>query len=708
MSSPADAIPAPATPRRAGFFWPALLLVGLTLLAYLPVSKAGYIWDDDAYLTANVYLNDLAGLREIWFTWGATPDYYPLTFTTFWLEKRVWGDSPTGYHMVNVVLHAVGAILLWRVLLRLRFSEGVALVCAAIFAVHPVHVESVAWICERKNVLSGALYFLAMLAFFRFYRYEDDEPIAAHRWPWLAMTIALYLLSELAKTVTVTLPVILLVIVWWKRARLTRRDIAIALGMLVLGLPLCYPAMWTQRHVVVAYGPEFDQTLLQRVLIAGRVIWFYAGKIVLPTNLTFIYPKWDINPAVWWQWLFPITAAATPFALWRLRDRIGRGPLAAVLCFGITLAPASGFFRIYWHRYSYVADHVQHLASTAIVVLLVCAAASLLQRFVRARATPMLVAAVVIGVLGVQAFVQCFAYRDAMTLWQDTIAKDPTSWMAISNRGVQYELLGDEARARADYERAIEINPKHYESLGNLATILTREKNYARAESLARRANEANPRYSPAYHALAKLALETGRPGEAVAVYRQAIDSRPRDSEMRYNLAVALARIGEIAESYTRFAEALKRNEDDAMTLRAMGRFLELQSRRGDAIAFYRKALAKDSSDIESMQRLAWLLATVSDDALRDGAEAVRLGERGVELTRGQAPEMLDALAAAYAEAGRFDEAATLASRVAATAEAMARSLPPPASDRARQLAQTAAQHAAAYAQKRPWREPAR
>lgn len=687
--------------------WPALLLVGVTLVAYLPVTRAGYIWDDDAYLTANIYLNDLAGLREIWFTWGATPDYYPLTFTTFWIEKRVWGDSPTGYHLVNVGLHAVGAILLWRVLLRLRFGDGIALLSAAVFAVHPIHVESVAWICERKNVLSGALYFLAMLAFFRFYRYEDDEPVDSRRWPWLVLTVALYLLSELTKTVTVTLPLILLVIIWWKRGRVVRRDIAIAVGMLALGLPLCYPAMWTQRHVVGAYGPEFEQTLLQRVLIAGRAIWFYAGKIILPAKLTFIYPKWHVDPAVWWQWLFPITAGATPAVLWRSRDRLGRGPLAAALCFGITLAPASGFFRIYWHRYSYVADHVQHLASTAIVVLAVCAAAALVRRVTRSQRAPAIIAAVVVAALGVQSFAQCFVYRDAMTLWQDTIEKDPTSWMAISNRGVQHELLGDTARARADYERAIELNPRHYESLGNLATILIREKNFTRAESLARRANEANPRYGPAYHALAMLALETGRPDEAVNAYRKAVEMRPRDSEMRYHLAVALARTGAIAESYTRFAEALKRGEDDAMTLRAMGRFLEMQSRRGDAIAYYRKAIQKAPEDIESMQRLAWLLATARDDALRDGAEAVRLGERGAELTRGQAPEMLDALAAAYAEVGRFDEASALASRVAVAADAMARSLAPPASDRARQLARDVAQRAATYAQNRPWREPA-
>lgn len=698
---------------------PALALLAMSILAYIPAFSATYIWDDDAYVTGNPFLKDAAGLHAIWFKWGATPDYYPLTFTTFWLEHQVWQDNPHGYHAVNIVLHGIGAVLLWRVLLRLRMSPGVAFVAAAVFAVHPVHVESVAWICERKNVLSGILYFLAMLSFFRFYRYEDDEPIAARRWPWLVMTIALYLLAELAKTVALTLPLVLLAIIWWKRGRVTLREIAIAVVMLALGAPLCYPAMWTQHHIVGAYGTEFDQTLAQRVLIAGRVLWFYAGKIVWPAELIFIYPKWSVAPGVWWQWLFPITAAATPVVLWIMRRRIGRGPLAAALCFGVTLAPAVGFFRIYWHRYTYVADHVQHLASTALVVLLVAAGAAAIARFARSRPrVPVIVSAIVLFALGARTFAQAFVYRDAMTLWEHTIEHDPDSWMAISNRGVQYELINRLDLARKDYVRAIEINPDHYESLTNLALILRREKNDAEAEKLLIRALKAHPRYTAAYNTYAQLMIDRGDTAEAVALQRKALEQRPGDYETRYQLAIALARrAGDvpgadsdaaIAEGYQHFAVALNRPGDDAMTLRAMARFLEMQGVRGRAVAFYRRALAKDDKDVESIQRLAWILATAADDKVRDGVEALRLAQRGADLTRGQAPEMLDALAAAYAENGRFDEAAALASRTAEATRAMAAKVPPPASQRALALANDMARRAQAYAEKRPWRESPR
>lgn len=707
VSSPVAAAPALAPPRHPGAFWPAVFLVALTLLAYLPVTKAGYVWDDDALLTGNPNMLDAQGLWRTWTDPEANLDYYPLTFTSWWLEWRLWGDKPLGYHANNVLMHACVALVLWRVLRRLGFSPSAAWITAALFALHPVQVESVAWVAERKNTLSGLFYMLAAYAFVRFIELDDAEPRRGARWRWYALSLLLYVCAMLSKPLVMTLAAALPLAAWARRGRITRRDIGLAIPYLTLAVPMAGLTMWVQHHNVGARGEEFSHTMLDRVLIAGRAWWFYLSKLAAPVNLTFAYERWDIRATQWWQWFYPLAALVAAGVAWARRRTLGVGVFIAIAFFTVTLSPALGFIPVYWHRYYFVADHMQYVACIGPLAVAAQLIASALAR-PPSRRIAIAGAGVVLAVLGVQTFTHCFAYRDAMTLWQDTIRKNPDSWMAIGNRGVQYEIRGDLARARADYERAIELNPRHYESLTNLAAMLAREQSFSRAETLARRAIEANPRYGPAYHALATPMIEAGRPEVAVAVYREAVAARPRDLEMRYRLAVVLARTGAIAECHTRFAEALKRGEDDAMTLRAMGRFLELQSRRGDAIAFYRKALAKEANDIESMQRLAWLLATVSDDALRDGAEAVRLGERGAELTRGQAPEMLDALAAAYAEAGRFDEAASLASRVAASADAMARSLPPPASDRARQLAQAASRHAAAYTQKRPWREPAK
>ena len=688
------------------------MLVGLSLIAYLPVFQNGFIWDDDAYITENVHLQSTQGLRAIWLEWGATIDYYPLTFTTFWLEARCFGvESATPFHTTNVLLHAAGAVLLWLVLLRLRLSEGVAWVAAAIFAVHPVHVESVAWICERKNVLSAVLYFLTLLVFMRFYRFDEESPVASRRWPWLLLTIVLYVLSILAKTVTATLPLVLLVIIWWKLGRLTWRDLAVTLPMLAIGVPLCYPAMWTQKWIVWAQGPEFALTFAERFLIVGRVPWFYLSKLVWPAGLVFIYPKWDVRPAAWWQWLYPLATLALVIGCWAARYRVGRGPFAAVLMFGVTLAPAMGFFNIYWHRFTFVADHVQHLASVAMVTLLVSIAATLLRRLgERARPAGVLAAAAVLVVFTATSYSRCFAYENLAALWNDTIERNPSCWMAFGNRGLLAMHDGD--RARADLRRAIDLNPRHYESLNNLGVLELSTREYARAMELFNRAIRANERYLPAYRNRGKTLVLLGRLDDAIECYRKALSLRmswrSADVETQYLLAISLAKAGRIEESFDQFSEAMRRDKSDPLMIRAMGMMLAAEGRPGDAVLFLKRGLALMPEDAHALTKLAWILATSSDDRVRDGVGAVTFAERAREATKGHSPDAMDALAAAYAEVGRFEDAAAIARDAAGRLAAAVQRLPEGPqrvaySNQARDMRLRAEQ----YAQGKAWREPA-
>ena len=303
-------------------------LVAMVLVSYAWALRADFIWDDDAYVTKNTTLESLDGLRRIWFEFGAVPQYYPLVHTSFWIERHLWGLNPLGYHAVNILLHAAGALLVWRLLVRLAVPG--AWLAAALFAVHPVEVESVAWITERKNVLSLPLAFLSMLAYWRFAPFEEPKESsiarpAARRWRWYAASLLLFALAALSKTVVVTLPAVLLVILWWKRGRVAIRDLPPLVPFLAVGLLLGLVTVWMEKQFVGAVGEEWSLTPIERVLLAGRVLWFYAMKLVWPYPLAFFYPRFSIDEHIWWQYLFPLAALLVVGVLWGTRKRVGRG-----------------------------------------------------------------------------------------------------------------------------------------------------------------------------------------------------------------------------------------------------------------------------------------------------------------------------------------------------------------------------------------------
>ncbi len=341
-----------------------LLLFCVTLAAYLPAVRAGFIWNDSDYVTKPA-LQTAHGLGRIWFEVGATQQYYPLLHSAFWIEHRLWGEAAMGYHLVNILLHAASACLLYFVLRRL-FKPGSAApaLAAFVFALHPVYVESVAWIAEQKNTLSTVFYLLAALAYLRWE--AGGRPRALRG--YLAAFI-FFIAALLSKTVTATLPGALLVVLWWQRGRLSwRRDVAPLIPWFAVGAASGLFSAWVERTYVGAQGSDFDLGTLERGLLAGRSAFFYLGKLVWPADLIFIYPRWIVSGAVAGQYLYPIGVMALLAALWLIRKRT-RGPLAAVLFFLGSLFPVSGLFNLYAFIYSYVADHWQYLPSIGIITL---------------------------------------------------------------------------------------------------------------------------------------------------------------------------------------------------------------------------------------------------------------------------------------------------------------------------------------------------
>jgi protein O-mannosyl-transferase len=563
---------------------PAAALAAIVAVAYMPVSRAQLIWDDGENVTTNETLRSWDGLRQMWLIPQSIQQYYPLMYTTYWVEYHLWGLDPLGYHLVNVALHAAASVLVWRLLVRLRVPG--AWLAAVLFAVHPVAVESVAWVTERKNVLSLCLALSSMLAYFRFTLPEDapqNAAMPARRWLWYGLAIVLFAMSLFAKTVVVTLPAVLLVIYWWQRGRLSWRDAAPLVPFVLLSLILGLVTMWMETHHVGAQGDDWSLTFLERFLLAGRALWFYLGKLLWPRPLVFLYPRWQIDSHSWWQYLFPAAALLWPLALWLVRHKIGRGPLAAVLIYSGVLVPALGFFNIYFTRYAQVADHFQYHASVALFALVGAAAArvtaGLRTDAYRIAATCM---ALVLIVLGTLTYRQTFVYRDLVTLLSDIIDQNPQNWMPYAN-------LAEHRDAEGRYDDAAQL----------LRTCI----------ALCQDQGITGTRLFDVERKLGFVLMEAGQFDDANIQFAKALDLRPFDWRVLYGQGMALASLDRWSEAMLRFEKALSADPNYAEGHYGLALALRHQGDPDEAFDHFQKAVQLDPTDPLSHFELANMLA---------------------------------------------------------------------------------------------------
>lgn len=594
-------------------------LVALVVAVYWPTLGNGLVSDDEYYIVGTEKLASLQGLRDIWFKLGATPQYYPVVHTALWVEYQAWGLDPRGYHAMNLLLHAAVAVLLWQLLVRLEVPG--AWLAAAIFAVHPVEVESVAWASERKNVMSALFALGSLLAYLRFSPPEVlEEPQAASKaasktaamtkpqWFYYALALVLYILALGCKTVTVSVPAVLLVIYWWKRGRIDRREALRLLPFFAVGVALSLVTIWMEKQVVGAVGPEWNFSPVDRVLIAGRALWFYAGKLVWPHPLTFTYPRWTIDSAAAWQYLYPLAALGLVVGLWLARGRIGRGPLAAALIFGGVLVPAIGFFDVYPFLFSFVADHYQYHASMALIALAAAGATLAARRLGPAWQWPARGAAAgVIVALAVVAHRETFAYVDNETLIRDNIAGSPDAWAGHDHLGTHLASQGKHQEAIEEYREALRLFPARAQlhtrigiSLGALARTDEAIEEFRRA--LAGPLADEDRQTAHLY--LANLLGSAGQYDEAIANYRAAIALKP-DAQAMYNCALALHAKGELAAAIAMLQQSVAARPDLADSQHALGLLLGEAGRPGDARAPLEAAVRIDPNNAQYLEDLA-------------------------------------------------------------------------------------------------------
>jgi tetratricopeptide (TPR) repeat protein len=536
---------------RDGMFAVALLVA--VFAAYRPAWNGRFIWDDDAHVTRPA-LRSLHGLGQIWFEVGATQQYYPVLHSAFWLEYRMFADGPTGYHFVNFALHTLNATLV--ALLVRRLGLRGAWLAAGIFALHPIMVESVAWITELKNTLSGAFYLGAALAYLRF----DAE----RRARWYSLAFAFFLLALGSKTVTATLPGALLVACWWKRGRLTwRDDVRPLLPFFAFGAVSGLFTGWVELKLIGADGAAFAMAPVERGLVAGRAVWFYLGKLVWPADLVFIYPHWSVSAQVPWQYLFPSAALAGLAVLWAWRQR-WRGPLAGALVFVGTLFPVLGFFNVYPFLFSFVADHFQYLASLGIIIP-TAAGLSLLAGRTRGRAA-WIPGAALLTALGALTHAQSEMYRDETILYQKTLEQNPTCWMAHINLGNALQAGRRFDEAIAHYKTALRLKPDFAKAHYDLGTALAVNGRSPEAIAEFETALRLKPDYANAHHNLGTVLALSGRTAEAERHFAVAVRLNPSSVEARRNWGGILLESGQLSEARHQFEEVLRLQPDDTRT----------------------------------------------------------------------------------------------------------------------------------------------
>jgi tetratricopeptide (TPR) repeat protein len=570
--------------KRDWFF--CVILAAVTILAYYPAWHGGLLWDDDN-CTTPPELRTLDGLRRVWFVPRTTAQYYPLLYSSYWLQQRIWGDSPTGYHLVNLVLH-IGCVVLVLKILRLLRIPGAEL-ATIIFALHPVNVETVAWIAERKNTLSGIFSLAATLWYLKF-----DENRSRRTY---ALAIGLFLLGLLSKTAIVTLPLALLAILWWKRGAISwRRDVVPSMPLFFLSAAAGLMTRWLEYSGIGYQDRNLDLSLLDRCLIAGRAFWFQLGKLLWPSNLMFVYPRWEINATIWCQYLFPLAVLGLVAGLWFLR-RWSRAPLAGVLVYIFLLLPSLGFLNIYFFIYSFVADHWQYLACLGIIVP--CASGIVLlarqfkswQGWLEPGITLLLG-----GALFLITSQQSRMYADIETLYRTTIARNPACWMAQANLGnilyqanripeamdlfnqalrikpavAHYSLgnafvkTGRTSEAIDEYNQALRIDPDDAEAHNNLGSAFLLRGRTSEAVDHYEQALRINPNYAKAHNNLGNALVQTGQASEAIDHYKEALRITPNSADAHNNLAAALAQMGQLSEAIQELKAALRINPNHA------------------------------------------------------------------------------------------------------------------------------------------------
>jgi Flp pilus assembly protein TadD len=621
------------------------LLFLLEFAIYWPAVRGQFVWDDQLLVAKNPLVTGKANLGTIWFQTD-----FSLTSVALWLQWMLWGNNPTGYHVVNIFLHATNCALLWRLLRRMKIPG--AFLAALIFVVHPLCAASAAWISEAKNTLSLLFFLLSFWCFLKKDDAENSESVesdstAEHssakeletqknigqgnskREVFYFLSPGAFVLALLSKTSTIMLPVVLLLHAWWKHRRVTRHDLVRTAPFFLVALLFGCATIFFQARVMATHDPVQTENFFGRFAAAGKVIQFYIGRIFFPLNLSMIYPRWKINPSDALSYLPALCWLAMLALCWWYRRL--KWPCAiffALSCFTVLLFPVLGFLSMDYFAISRVSDHFLYLPMIPFIALAAAGLSKLPARFVNP------IAAALVLALSFLTFQRAEIISTNESLWRDTLSKNPSSFTARNNLGCILAAQNELNDAIEQFKAAIELNPKNAPAHCNLARAYAIQRDFTDAEQ----------------------------------EFQTALKLKSNDADIQQSYASALAQQGKFEEAIQHLRAAVKLEPANEMRLHLAALLRQTRNLR-EAVQEYRAVLARDPDSVEALNNLAWILATSRDDTVRNGTDAVRFAERACNLTARKNPMMLGTLAAAYAEAGRFSDAVTTATQAANLAE---------------------------------------
>ncbi len=634
---------APEPPPNSIRLWlPALVLAAAVIMAYQPAWHAGFIWDDDVYVTHNRLLTAPDGLKRIWFSQDSPSQYFPLVYTVLRMERGAWGLLPSGYHWVNILLHAANALVLWRLLLRLRLPA--AWLAAALFALHPVQVESVAWITELKNTLS---LFFCLLTARTWLEFVQDRPGS---WRFYAAALLFQALALFAKTTACTWPVALLLILWLQGKPIGWRRACQIIPFFAMGLIMGSVSIWWERHHQYAVGEAFAIGWMSRVLIASRALWFYLGKLLWPAGLSFSYARWPIDPSDPWQYGWLAACLAAGALIWA----DGRGFKIAAIYYLAMLAPLLGFIAEYTFRYTFVADHYQYVASIAPLALAAVLLDKLLNRFAAAKTV---VFGSILLLLAVLTWRQCRNYADSETLWRATLASTPASTIARNNLSQALLDKGQWVASIALSREVLTANPNDPVARNNLGFALLEQGRIDDSILNFQQAIAAEPNRPDAYYNLGRAWLKKEHFESAITNFQTAVRLQPDFANAYCNLGFALLQAGHIPAAITNYEQSLALEPDYPLAHNDLGSIFLRLGETNQARSHFERAVALAPDFVEARYNLAGLLLAAGQ-LDKAASQYEKVTELRPQLA--SAHFMLGKLAAAYARAGHPDRAITI------------------------------------------------
>jgi len=669
-----------------------VFLAAITLAVFGRTINYGFVnYDDDVYVYANPAIQKGLTLNGIgWaFTHAVSGNWHPLTMISYLADYQLHGLNPGGYHLTNDLLHTVTVILLFLILKEMTGTLWRSAFVAAVFAIHPLRVESVAWISERKDVLSGVFFMLTLWAYVRYVR----RPFSYVRYLWVALALALGLMS---KPMLVTVPFVLLLLDYWPLNRFSnsanrqkgfsipRRIVLEKSPLLALSIGACVAAVLAQKSAiasdtVLAFPSRVGNALVSYII--------YIRQMFFPAGLAVFYPFPLAGLALWKVVLalMALVAVSAGVLCYRLKQ-----PYLLVGWFWYLgmLVPVIGLVQVGLQGH---ADRYTYLPEIGLYVALTWLAVELFARWHYSRVFFGSIAVVVIAALSAGSFTQVSYWRDSESLWNHTLACTANNMVANDNLGEALLQKGRVDEAIAYFRKALEIQPNDTLTQTHLAVALFQEgqpnEAFARfrkalalrpadplihynfgvallhygqvneAATQFQKALELQPDYAQDLSRLGNASLHRGQVDEAIALFQTLLKVQPDDTEAHYILGMIFLQQGKAKEATNQLEEVLKFQPANPQAHDNLGLALLRTGRVPEALIHFQKALELQPDNADARNNLAWVLATSPDASIRNGGKAVELAQQANELSGGKNPIFFGTLAAAYAEAGRFPEA---------------------------------------------------